>query len=319
MDFRWRDHDILLIDVAKHRIILDCDPGIDDAVAIMLALSSPEIEMLGITCVAGNVGATRTASNAARIRNLMGRSDVPVYRGLENTLTGEPMRSAIVHGKDGLGDIGISRLNTLPNDGHAVDFIIRTIMDEPKHTVTLCVIGPMTNVAVAFRREPRLPKRLKRLLFMGGVAFSSGNTTRKAEFNIHCDPHAASVVVGSGVDTSMFGLDVTRRMQIDGTSLAALANAPTGNAAELAYKLLTAYGRKDPSLHDPCVIASLIDPTIFKSVSGLIHVECTDRDRFGETNVEPGEGANIITDGDRDRLFALLSDRLQKARIAPYE
>ncbi len=317
MGVAGRHHDILLnCPLTRHQIILDCDPGVDDAVAIMLALASPEIALLGITCVAGNVGVERTSSNAARICALMGRSDVPVLRGCKATLLGEPMRQAVVHGKDGLGDIGIASALARPAPGNAVDFLIGKVMDAPAAEITLCVIGPMTNVATAFRREPRLPGRLERLVFMGGAAFGPGNTTEAAEFNIRCDPDAAQAVLDAGIETTMFGLDVTRKMRIDAAALSSLEAGRPDSPARIAHRLLSAYGRKDPSLHDPCVIAHLIDPALFTGASGRISVECTDAMNLGQTRLVPGEGVRIMTDGDAPRFFALLAERLGKWREA---
>ena len=302
--------------MGKHRIIIDCDPGIDDAVAIMLALASPEIEVLGLTCVAGNVGIERTSSNAAVIRNMMGRRDVPVYRGYQATYDGRPMRQAVVHGQDGLGDIGLSYADARPDEGDAVDFLLRSIMEHPPGEIALCVIGPMTNVAMAISHEPGFAPRVKELRFMGGAAFEAGNTTGAAEFNIHCDPHAAALVIGAGMPTTMFGLDVTRKMRIDARNLAALATAGDGTAASVAHRLLSAYGRKDPALHDPCVIASLIGPGLFQATDGRITVECQDQATFGQTRISPGKGAQVVTDGDAMGFFKLIGDRLGGARVA---
>jgi purine nucleosidase len=302
--------------MAEHRIIIDCDPGVDDAVAIMLALASPEIDVLGITCVAGNVGLDRTAGNAARIRTMMGRSDVPVLRGCASTLAGAPMAPARVHGKDGLSDIGLADNTAKADAGDAVEFLVQTIMDKPAGAITLCAIGPMTNVATAFMREPALSGRLARLLFMGGAAFVPGNTTPAAEFNIYSDPLAARLVLAGDMAKTMLGLDVTRKMAIDAEALDELAKGGPASAAHVTHRLLSAYGRMDPALHDPCVIAHLIDPGVFRSVGGSISVDCTSGESFGRTRVDPGEGTDIVVDGDKNRFFSLIGERLAGVRIA---
>src|SRR5262245_61800482 len=190
--------------MARHRIILDCDPGVDDAVAILLALGPPaEIDLLGLTCVAGNVPLDKTARNARRVCTLAGRTDVPVLAGCARPLMSPAGRTATVHGVDGLADVGFPEPAFELGSQHAVDFIIEQALRAPGQ-VTLCCVGPLTNAALALVKEPLLAQRLGRVIFMGGAAFCPGNVTPVAEFNVFVDPHAAHVVLGAGLSLTMF-------------------------------------------------------------------------------------------------------------------
>jgi purine nucleosidase len=304
--------------MARHRVILDCDPGVDDAIAILLTLASPaEIELLGITCVAGNVSLEATARNARRVCTLAGRRDVPVLAGCARPLMSPVGRTASVHGKDGLADVGFPEPAFELRPQHAVDFIIEQALAAGGGAVTLCCVGPMTNAALALVKEPRLAPRLDRILFMGGAAFCPGNVSPVAEFNIFVDPHAAHVVLGSGVPLTMFGLDVTRQARATGERLAAWearASPVTGAAA----RMVRAYSGGDPCLHDPCVIASLIDPGLFGGVDAHVAVECESPRTLGQTVVRTKErhlagdspNCHVVTRIEADRLFALLAERL---------
>ncbi len=305
--------------VARHRVILDCDPGVDDAIAILLALASPaEIELLGITCVAGNVPLAATARNARRVCTLAGRRDVPVLAGCARPLMSRVGETAAsVHGKDGLGDVGLPEPAFELRPQHAVDFIIEQALAGEGGAVTLCCVGPMTNAALALIKEPRLARRLDRILFMGGAAFCPGNVSPVAEFNVFVDPHAAHVVLGSGVPLTMFGLDVTRQARATADRLAtweAVASPVTGAAA----RMVRAYGGADPRLHDPCVIASLIDPALFGGVDAHVAVECESPRTLGQTIVRARErhlagyppNCHVVTRVEADRLFELLTERL---------
>lgn len=191
-------------------IIIDCDPGQDDALAILLALASPEdLEVLAITTVAGNVPLALTAVNARKILELAGRSEVPVYAGCDRPLLRPPVTAEHVHGRTGLDGAELPAPGIELAPGHAVDAIIALIRERPTGTVTLCPIGPLTNVALAMRLAPDIVERIKRIVLMGGAA-GAGNVTPSAEFNIYADPHAASIVFAAGVPLVMHGLDVTR-------------------------------------------------------------------------------------------------------------
>lgn len=309
--------------MTKHRIILDCDPGVDDAIAILLALASPdEVELAGLTTVAGNVPLAQTTRNALRIRALAGRPDIPVHAGCARPILPSGREPAGVHGGDGLGDVD------LPHDGaaaqplHAVDFIIDSVRSAPG-SVTLCPIGPMTNVALALLKAPDIAPSIRRIVLMGGAAFCPGNSTPEAEFNVWFDPHAAEVVFSAGVPTVMFGLDVTRQARMDGGRLAALADG-AGPVLSAAVAMMTRYGQGDACLHDPCVIAHLIDPSLFDGVDARVSVDCTSAIGLGRTVAavserhREGRAANcrVMTRVDPQRLFSLLEDRLGRFDVA---
>ncbi len=304
--------------MTQHRIILDCDPGVDDAVALLLAFGSPdEIDLVGITTVAGNVSLTHTTRNALRICALAGRSDVPVYKGCANGIFPAPARAGTVHGNDGLGGVTIADAPFGAQNQHAVDFIIEAVQKAPGEII-LCPIGPMTNIALALLKEPSIARDIKEIVFMGGAAFCPGNSTPEAEFNIWIDPHAAQVVLSSGCKLTMFGLDVTSKAIVTRDRLAALRAQPN-EASQRAADMLEQYGSGDPMLHDPCVIAHLIDPTLFSGVEARVEVECASPLTRGRTvtAVSPRHlrglltTCTVITDVDDVRFFNLVASRLK--------
>ncbi len=308
----------------RHRIILDCDPGQDDAIAILLALGSPdEIELLAITTVAGNVPLRLTELNARKILELAGRADIPVYKGCHRPLV-EPLETAeYVHGETGLNGVDLPEPRMKLTEGHAVDAIIEIVMAAPAATITLCPTGPLTNIAMALLKEPELAARVKDIVLMGG-AIGLGNVTPAAEFNIYVDPHAARVVFESGVPITMLGLDVTHQALVNRPRLEAIRALGTP-VASAAAGLVDFFNRFDSDryevdgapLHDPCVIAQLIDPTIFKGKPCHVAIE-TEGGSKGRTNVDwfPREqrvaNATVINEMDADRFFALLTERLAR-------
>ncbi|MBS0969614.1 nucleoside hydrolase [Chimaeribacter arupi] len=301
--------------MAAHRIILDCDPGVDDAVAILLALASPqEITLAGITTVAGNVSATLTEYNARRICTLANRHDIPVFSGCPRPMRDLHGYHTQVHGHDGLGGVPLPEPGFALQRPHAVDFIIETINAEPAE-ITLCAIGPLTNIALALIKDPGIAPKIKQLVLMGGAAFCPGNVSPAAEFNLYVDPWAAHVVLSAGIPQVMFGLDVTSQAQMSAAWLDAL-HQRNATGATLAA-MMRSYGAADPCLHDPCVIAWLIDPTLFSGVDGHVSV-VTEGAAAGQTlaAVKPrhlaGRTPNtrIMTQVDNPRLLALLAARL---------
>ncbi len=305
--------------MAKHRIILDCDPGVDDAIAMLLAFASPdEVEIVGITTVAGNVPLTDTTRNALRVCALAGRPDVPIYAGCARPILPAGRNPGGVHGTDGLGDIGLPDPSVEPETRHAVDFIIDTVTRFPGE-ITLCPIGPMTNIGLALVKEPAIAGKIKRIVFMGGAAFCPGNSTPEAEFNVWFDPHAAEIMVSAGIAMVMFGLDVTGQARMTAERLAVL-EAGSGPIAGAALAMMRHYGSGDPCLHDPCVIASLIDPSLFDGVDAHLSVDCTSSLTIGRTVAAVSErhrkGAaatcRVITSVDDERLFRLLDERLRR-------
>ncbi|MCC3733275.1 nucleoside hydrolase [Rouxiella badensis] len=304
--------------MAQHKIILDCDPGIDDAVAILLALASPEeIELVGITTVSGNVSLERTSYNARRICTLASREDIPVYAGCARPMLEAECIHTTVHGNDGLGNVKLPQPAFSLEPQHAVDFIIHTLHAEPGQ-ITLCPIGPMTNIALAIIKDPTIVPKIKRLVFMGGAAFCPGNVSPTAEFNIYVDPWAAHVVLSAGIPQVMFGLDVTLQAKINAPYLDALEQV--NPLLKTATAMLRNYGVSDPCLHDPCVIAWLIDPSLFTGITGKISVSYQDDQHRGQTLVavkprhldDDSTNIDVMTEVDNPRLLEMLAERLSR-------
>ena len=303
------------------RIIIDCDPGVDDAAAIMLAFGSSELEILGITAVAGNIPLEKTEANARLICELANRTDIRVLQGCGRPLLYPERAGVTVHGEDGLGDIGLPRPVSEPSERTAVQFIIDQVRAAPGD-VTLAVLGPMTNIAVALSIDPGIASLIKRIVFMGGAAFCPGNIKERAEFNFYFDPHAAQAVVASGIPMVMFGLDVTHKAIITKERTERLKRL--GKISGTIADMLNAYGAGDPCLHDPCVIAYLVEPEIFSGIEGFVEVDCNSPLAIGQSVVSvtkrelAGRAPNclVMTEVDHDRLFALIEERYARVEEA---
>ena len=310
--------------MARHSIILDCDPGQDDAIAILLALASPdEIELLAITAVAGNVPLRLTQTNARKLLELAKRTEIPVFAGCDRPLV-RPLETAeYVHGETGLNGAVLPEPVMALQAGHAVDAIIDLVMARPERTVTICAVGPLTNVAMAIRKEPRLTTRMKDIVLMGG-AIELGNVTPAAEFNVYVDPHAADIVFRSGIPIVMFGLDVTHQVLVTSERLEAI-RAIGSDVALAASGLLDFFNRFDKErydapgapLHDPCTIAWLIDPSLFSGRACPVEIELESRsvgrtlvDWWNNAKVTPN--ATVIRNVDATRFFDLLTSRLAR-------
>ncbi|MFC3711607.1 nucleoside hydrolase [Sphingoaurantiacus capsulatus] len=301
-------------------IIFDCDPGVDDAVALLLAFASPELELLAITTTAGNVSGTLTARNARLIRQLAGREDVPVHIGAERPLVREPVEAGAFHGESGLGALPIAEPALPVTSGDAVQAIIDIVRARPEGSVTLVVTGPMTNAALALQRAPDLAARLKAIVAMGGARSEGGNITASAEFNIFADPHAADVVCRSGVTIVAFGLDATHQVRATEARIAAIEalGNPLADAAASLLRFSREVERQvvhglDAPLHDPCPIAWLIRPSLFELRPCRLDVETGSPLTMGHTAVEfraPEPNAQWAVKADADGLFALLTERL---------
>ncbi|GAD56916.1 LOW QUALITY PROTEIN: inosine-uridine preferring nucleoside hydrolase [Limimaricola cinnabarinus LL-001] len=307
--------------MGAQKIIIDTDPGQDDAVAILLALASPEIEVLGLTAVAGNVPLDLTQRNARQVVELAGR-DTPVFAGCDRPL-GRPLVTAEhVHGKTGLDGIVLPDPTHPLQDQHGVDFIIDTLRREPENTVTLCPLGPLTNIATAFERAPDIVDRVQRIVLMGGGFFEGGNITPVAEFNIYVDPEAAKIVFGCGRPITVLPLDATHKAL---TSKAGSPRcAPWAGVGEVVASWTDfferfdteKYGSEGAPLHDPCVIAWLLRPDLFSGREINVEIETgseltlgmTVADWWGVTD-RPAN-ALFIGDVDRDGFFSLLSERI---------
>lgn len=305
------------------QIIIDTDPGQDDAVAILLALASPQLKVLGLTAVAGNVPLALTEVNARKICDLAGRPDVPVYKGCDRPMKRALVTAEHVHGRTGLDGPDLPAPSMPLAPGHAVDFIIETLRNSPAKTVTLCALGPLTNLATALTRAPDIAPRIDEIVLMGGAYFEVGNITPTAEFNIYVDPEAADIVLKSGVDIVMMPLDVTHqalttRARID--AFRAL-NTPVGTAvADLTDFFerfdMEKYGANGAPLHDPCVIAYLLKPDLFHGRRINVEIETTSELTLGMTVADwwgvTDRAANALFIGsvDADGFYRLLTDRL---------
>jgi len=311
-------------------VILDCDPGVDDAVALLLAFAVPEaIELLAVTTVAGNVPLALTARNARIVRTLAGREDVPVIAGAERPLCRAPTFEAehgpsAFHGETGLGTLPLREPEGALAEGFAPDAIARLALARPAGTVTLVAVGPLTNVALALAAEPRLAGHLRQIVLMGGARSAGGNITASAEFNIYADPEAAGAVFGCGAPIVAHGLDVTHAVRATPERIARIAAIPTPRAqaaAELlrfSHGVALGIGNASAPLHDPCPIAWLLAPELFTTRAARVAVECESDLTRGHTAVEfrvdPATAPVAwVTGADADAVFALLGDRLARA------
>ncbi|MBY5761488.1 nucleoside hydrolase [Rhizobium leguminosarum] len=302
---------------ARHRIILDCDPGVDDAIAILFALACPEIDLLGITCVTGNKDLSFTAQNALRICALVERSDIPVHAGCARPLMGPYLRKwPSVHGTDGLCDLELPGTPGVLAKEHAVDFIIRQVLASPGE-ISLCVIGPMTNIALAIVKAPEIVLLIRSIVFMGGAAFCPGNSSPLAEFNFLVDPEAAEIVMSSGIPLIMLGLDVTQKVRIREPHISALEQSGTVSAMAIGA-MLRAYGSNDPCLHDPCAVLYYIAPELFSGMQAHVQVLSNPPEARGSTVAAVSErhldgrspNCLLVTDCEADGLMQVLVDRM---------
>lgn len=300
-------------------IIIDTDPGQDDALAILLALGSPELDVVGITTVAGNVPLTSTSRNARIVCEVAGRRDVTVCAGADRPFLRPLVTAEHVHGATGL-DGPVLPEPTMPLDPrHGVDFIVEAVMSSPPGSLTLCALGPLTNIAMAIGREPRLVGRVREIVLMGGAATEGGNVTPAAEFNIHVDPHAAALVFGAGIPIVMLPLDVTHKAVATLARVEAIRALGTP-AAAAATGWLDFYGRREVPrhgegggpLHDPCVIAWLLAPGLFRAQACNVEIETASPLTLGMTVVDRWgvsgrpNNATVVHDVDADGFFELL-------------
>jgi inosine-uridine nucleoside N-ribohydrolase len=292
-------------------IIIDCDPGHDDAIALLLAVASPEVELIGVTTVAGNTTLDKTTNNALRILELAGRSDIPVYRGADRPFIRPQDVADHVHGVSGLDGPDLPQPATREQELHAVDYLAQEIRARDGK-VTLIPTGPLTNIGLLFALHPDV--RPERLVIMGG-AIGEGNRTPAAEFNIWADPEAAQRVFLEGLDTTMIGLDVTHRALITDAHTERMRSA--GRVGKVVAELMDFYARfhkaRYPDLagspmHDPVCIAHLIDPTLMDVRHAFIEVDCTTGPSWGRTNVDwrnrehfdpPNAKVGLGIDGER--------------------
>lgn len=304
-------------------IIIDADPGQDDAVAILVALASPEdLDVLAVTVVAGNVPLDLTMSNTLALVELARRTEVPVYRGSVRPMVNRLVTAEYVHGPTGLDGADLPPPTTRETAGHAVDKMVEVIMswDDP---VTVCTLGPLTNLGLALVREPRMVDKIDQLVMMGGGFFEGGNTTPAAEFNIFVDPHAAHVVFTSGLPIVMMPLDVTHQALTTPERLKRFQDLDTDAGTAVAGMLgfydrwdKAKYGLPGGPLHDPTVIAYLLSPELFSGREVHVEIETapgptqgmTVVDWWGVTDNTPN--ALVMNEVDADGFFDLIVDRI---------
>ena len=295
------------------RIIIDTDPGIDDAVAILFALASPELEVLGLVAVAGNMPLAVTERNARALVELAGRPDIPVYGGCPRPM-GKPLLTAErVHGDTGLGGLALPPPAVAPRSEHGVDFLIETLRRAEPRSITLCALGPLTNIAVALVMAPEIAAGVAELVLMGGAARVPGNVTPAAEFNIHVDPHAAALVFDSALPITMAPLDVTAELRGTPERLAQIQRLTTSCGAAAAALISPGM-----AMHDPSVIAYLIAPELFGGSEASVAVETHSPLTAGMTVVDwreaSGRAANarVLEAVDSDGFFRLLAERIAR-------
>ena len=310
----------------RRRIILDCDPGRDDALAIAMALaSSGEIELAGITAVAGNVPLEVTWRNARFLRELCGRPDLPVHAGADRPLVREPVNAVRHHGESGLEGVEVGLPIRPVGTRPAVGFIADTLRAGRDQEVTLVAVGPLTNVALVVREHPDLMPKVREIVVMGGASRDGGNITPAAEFNVYADPHAAAIVFDCGRPLTVHGLDVTHQVLAAPRHAERLAACGGEPARRLAPLLHPAAGSRSPRfgpdrspIHDPCTIAWLLRPELFVTDPVPVAVEtegahtmgATVADWWGVTGREPN--ARWVTEADGEAVLDLLIERIAR-------
>jgi purine nucleosidase len=310
----------------RQKIIIDTDPGQDDAVAILLALASPEeLELLAVVAVAGNVPLGRTSLNARKILELAGRSDIPVYAGSPGPLRGKLVTAEHVHGPTGLDGPSFPEPVIPLQEQHGVDYLIEALRELAPKSVTLCMLGPLTNLAAALARAPEIADRVQRIVLMGGAYFEVGNVSPAAEFNIFVDPEAADAVLRSGIPVFMLPLDVTHKALVTAARLDRIR--ALGNKAGIAIADMVSfsqnfdrkkYGWEGAPLHDPNVIAYLLQPDLYRGRLINVSVETASPLTRGMTVADWWQitdrprNATFLKDVDADGFFELLISRLKR-------
>lgn len=306
-------------------VIIDTDAGQDDAVAILLALASPELRVAGITGVAGNVPLPWVTRNIRILKELAGRPDLPCLAGAAGPLRGPLVTAEHVHGRTGIDGPELPEPVTPLDPGDAVDFIVETVRREPERSVTLCALGPLTNLALALRRDPGIAARIGEIVAMGGALFEGGNITPAAEFNIYVDPEAAREVFRAGIPLTLVPLDATHQGLTTARRVAAIRAIGTRVAEAVALMLEfferhdeAKYGTDGAPLHDPMVIAWLLRPGLFRGRDCNVEVECDSPLTRGMTVIDwwrvtdRPRNVRVIGEVDADGYFALLTERIAR-------
>jgi len=312
--------------MAASKVIIDCDPGQDDAINLLLAMASPdELDILGVTAVAGNVPLDLTQRNSRIVCELANRPDINVYAGCSDPTVRERITAEYIHGNTGIDGVDAYEPDHPLQAQHAVDFIIDTLHAEEEGAVTLVPTGPLTNIAVAFDRDPSIVPKVAHIILMGGAMREGGNRTPSAEFNILADPHAAETVFGCGRPLTVFGLDVTHKVLATKERVERIrkignkAAIATANMLDFFNRYDTdKYGSLGPPLHDPCTIAYMLKPELFKGKLCNISIETQSELTMGNTAVDfwhvtdRPRNATWIHDVDADGFYALLTERLAR-------
>ena len=303
-------------------LIIDCDPGVDDAVMLMMALASDALDVRAITTVAGNVPLALTSRNARMMCQLMGRPEVPVRAGCPRPILRTPVTAEDFHGESGIAGLAPFEPDRPLADGHAVPFLVETLKAAAPGEYTLVVTGPMTNIAAALVLDPSIARGISRLVLMAGADSEGGNITPFSEFNVFADPHAAAIVFQSGIPATVMSLDVTHTVRAELPRIERLKAIPTERAA-IMVKLLEAgnelegrwkEGRKSP-MHDPSTIAFLLAPHLFEATATTVSVVTEEGERFGQTCLpaEPGGPHDWVTAADADGFFGLIASLMERA------
>ena len=310
--------------MTKRPIIIDCDPGQDDAVNILLALAAPdELDVLGITAVAGNVPLAKTERNTRILCELAGKPDVKVFAGHDAPLERPLVTAEYVHGQEGIDGADVFEPTVPLQEQHAVDFIIETLMNAEDDSITLVPTAPLTNIGAAFLKEPKIAPKIHEIVLMGGAFREGGNVTPSAEFNIYVDPHAAKVVFECGRPIVAMPLDVTHQVLGTPARVKAIGELGTKVARNVQGMLeffnrydVEKYGVEGGPLHDPCTVAYLLNPKLFQGKHVNVAVETESELTMGETVVDywgvtdRPPNTEWIHTADADGFFDLLTDRL---------
>lgn len=289
------------------RVIIDTDPGLDDALAILFALNSRHFEVLGLTTVAGNIGLERTTANAGGLLAAMARSDIPVIAGAAGAMLRDNIDAIVIHGDDGLRGVTLPPARATPQVG-AVDWLAKTLMDAPSGSIDVLALGPLTNIAQLINQHPAAAGRIGHLLAMGGTIREPGNAGPASEFNFASDPEAVAVVLHSDIRTTIVPLDVTRRVRANVAYVEALRGSPAGDiAADLLHGYLPDGAQSRP-LHDPCVMLLAQEPALFGTEVLRLAVNLSDDANAGALTESPnGSPVVVALRVDADGALALLA------------
>jgi purine nucleosidase len=313
-------------DATVHTLVIDTDPGADDVIALLFAMAAPDtLKIQALTTVAGNVPLSKTSRNARLACEWAGRPEIPVYAGAQRPLQRTPIYAANIHGKEGLTGVDVYEPAAPLAEGHAIDYLIRTLRAAPEKSLTLAMLGPQTNLALALAQAPDIVRGLRELVLMAGAHFNGGNITPTAEFNVFADPHAAEAVLKSGVPITMLPLDVTHKILTSDTRIARLRNL--GNkAGAIVADILDAYapqemkhyGMPGGPVHDATVTAYLLRPSLFEGRMVNVEIDTREGMGFGQTaadwygSLHRAPNVNWIIDGDAQGFFDLLTEHIAR-------